>query len=101
MIGQLRDRLEILDEEGNTLQTVPAQVGMNRVPKMRPGDAGTGEQILYVAEEIRAIIAPNHLATLGRSYRWRGEIYNAPTRPIVRRRGAQDHHFTITLELAT
>lgn len=91
----LKDELEVLGDDDTVLGVLRAQVGMTKTPSITPA-AGGGVEVQ--PEQLRAIFKPTELATKGRKYRWRGEVYSQPEPPFIRRRGNKDHHYTITLQ---
>lgn len=90
---RLDDSLDILDAAGAVVGMVDAHVGT--VATMVTSEVGAP---VVVAERLTALVEPDSRHKAGTIYKWRGESYTAPAQPVVRRRGGEDHHYTLTLE---
>lgn len=94
---RLTDRLQIVDAATDSvLWDRRAYVGHQSAVVVDP--AGQETPTLLTVDELRALIDP--LPELDREahrVRWRGDLYTVKDAPLVRRKGQQDHHYTLTL----
>lgn len=94
---RLTDRLQPVDAAGDATGAVmAAHVGTTAAGY----DSNTGPDgpVLFLVEQLRALVRPDSRAVNGQLYRWRDSTYRQAGHPIVRRRGGRDHHYTLTLE---
>lgn len=96
----LRDTVEIVDQAGITLESLPAHVGTTKAARGNASD-----ESLYLVEELRAVLPvrevvadPTGTNADGTRFRWRGALYRAESAAMVRRRAGKDHHMTVILE---
>jgi hypothetical protein len=89
----LRDSIEVLDDNGNTIATLSCHVSVERTEATFSAEFG---QIL-LSEELALMVKPTAYATPNRLWRWRGKVYRSDGEPKVRRRRGRDHHYTIRI----
>ncbi len=92
---RLRDRIDIVQRAAPHAvlsADVPAYVGTATTAMTTADGARIGFET-----GVRAIVAPRPFDPAADAIRWRGELYVADGAPMVRRRGARDHHVTIPL----
>lgn len=91
---RLRDLIEVLDTEGNAVETLACQISMDKTEAEIDTDLGRQ----YVLTEIMTVILkPTDYATAGRRWQWRDREYVQRADARVRRRNGKDHHYTIEL----